>query len=217
MAQTAAMVQLKVVKAGGAGGIKDMTCAEICAAFDPPIEFGSHSDMKGTRDGYQAEHIIPTSAMHQSGRGGTTMPGCEGYSTPDALTWMANDAQSNPVGEHKILTDHMRQFSQANDLGPPPGGQAPLSEWLDKYKDGAKDALTRGQVQRKTPAGLDRDSLIDAAAECIRLAAAEAFANMDPPVKPETPLRNPWPATNDQRAAAAAASAGNAGSGLVGV
>jgi hypothetical protein len=217
MTQTAAMVQLKVVKAGGAGGIQDMTCAEICASFDPPIIFGPHSKMKGTLDGYQAEHIVPTSAMHQSGRGGATMTGCEGYSTPDALTWNAYDAQSTPTGEHKILTDHMPQFSQATDLGPPPGGQAPLSDWLDKYKEGAKDALTRGQVQRKTPPGLDRDSLIDAAAECIKQAAAEAFAAMDPPVAPSTPLRNPWPATNDQRAAAAAASAGNAGSGLVGV
>jgi hypothetical protein len=77
---------------------------------------------------------------------------------------------------------------------------------LDKYKDGAKDALTRGEVQRKTPADLDRDSLIDAAAECIKQAAKEAFADMgidETTMKP----RNPWPATDDQKKAAAAAAA----------
>jgi hypothetical protein len=113
---------------------------------------------------------------------------------------MVGDGQSAGA-EHKLLTDPMREFSQASDLA---GEQAPLSKWLDKYKDGAKDALKNGKPQRKTPAGLNRDSLIDAAAECIKLAAAEAFAKTDPPVKPNTPMRNPWPATNDQRAAAAA-------------
>jgi hypothetical protein len=211
MAQTAAMVQAKVVKGGGAGGTADMTCAEILASFDPPIEFGSHSEMVGSMPGYQAEHVVPTSAMHESGRSGPTIPGCEGYSTSGALTWMVGDGQSAGM-EHKLLTDPMRQFSQANDLA---GQQAPLSKWLDKYKDGAKSALKSGNPQRKTPDHLDRDSLIDAAAECIRLAAAEAFANSDPPVTPSTPLRNPWPATGEQRAAAAAASA-NPGSGAVG-
>ena len=209
MAQTAAMVQAKVVKAGGAGGTADMTCAEILASFDPPIEFGKHEDMVGSKPGYQAEHVVPTSAMHQSGRSGPTIPGCSGYSTPGALTWMVGDGQSAGM-EHKLLTDPMREFSQANDLA---NQQAPLSDWLDKYKDGAKDALKKGNPQRKTPPHLDRDSLIDAAAECIRLAAAEAFANMDPPVKPNTPLRNPWPATNEQRAAAQAAASATQGGG----
>jgi hypothetical protein len=120
---------------------------------------------------------------------------------------MVGDGQSAGM-EHKLLTDAMRQFSQANDLA---GRQAPLSEWLDKYEDAAKDALTNGKPPRTTPEDLDRDSLIDAAAECIRLAAAEAFANMDPPVTPDTPLRNPWPATQAQRAAAEAASTGAEG------
>jgi len=212
MAQTAAMVQAKVVKAGGAGATADMTCAEILASFDPPIEFGSHEDMVGSKAGYQAEHVVPTSALHQSGRSGPTMAGCSGYSTPGAMTWMVGDGQSAGM-EHKLLTDPMREFSQANDLA---GQQAPLNTWLDKYKDAAKDALKKGNPQRKTPDHLDRDSLIDAAAECIRLAAAEAFDKMDPPVKPDTPLRNPWPATNEQRAAAAAASSAP-GAGAAGV
>lgn len=193
------MVQLKVVKAGGAGGKKKMKCADILASFDPPIEFGPHEDMVGSKKKYQAEHIVPTSAAHKSGRSGARVRGCEGYSTSGALTWMVGDGQSAGA-EHKLLTDPMREFSQASDLA---GEQAPLSKWLDKYKDGAKDALKNGKPQRKTPAGLNRDSLIDAAAECIKLAAAEAFAKTDPPVKPNTPMRNPWPATNEQRAAAA--------------
>lgn len=203
------MVQLKVVKGGGAGGIADMTCAEILACFDPPIEFGSHSEMVGSKTGYQAEHIVPTSAAHQSGRSGPTIPGCDGYSTSTALTWMVGDGQTAGM-EHKLLTDPMREFSQANDLA---NRQAPLSEWLDEYKEGAKDALKNGQPPRTTPDHLDRDSLIDAAAECIRLAAAESFGNADPPVKMDTPMRNPWPTTQAQRAAAPAPSIGNLGGG----
>ncbi len=199
MGTSAAMVQLKVVKAGGAGAIADMKCSEILACFDPPIEFGSHSQMVGSKDGYQAEHILPTSAMHDLGRGGAKFPGCEGYSTGGALTFMAGDGQSEGM-EHKILTDQMRQFSQQNDLV---NRNAPMSEWMEQYKQGAKDALSKGKPTRtiKRP-DLDRDSLIAAAAECITLAAAESFAKLDPPVKPETPLRNPWAATKAQKAEA---------------
>jgi hypothetical protein len=210
MAKTAAMVQAKIVKGGGAGSVADMDCAAILASFDPPIEFGPHSEMVGSMPGYQAEHIVPTSAAHQSGRSGPTMPGCEGYSTSGALTWMVGDGQSAGM-EHKLLTDPMREFSQLNDLA---DRQAPLSEWLDKYKDGAKDALKNGKPPRTTPEGLDRDALIDAAAECIAEAAAAAFAEMG--VAPETPMRNPWPATQAQQAAAEAAAA-NPGSGLAAV
>lgn len=199
MGKSAAMVQLKVVKAGGAGGKKSLKCSEILASFDPPIEFGSHSEMVGSKDGYQAEHIIPTSAFHESGRSGARVANCSGYSTPSATTWMVGDGQGAGQ-EHKILTDAMREFSQANDLA---GREAPLSEWLDKYKEGTKDALKNGEPRRKNKRDdLDDDSLIDAAAECIRAHAAEAFAKLDPPVKPETPLRNPWQATKAQRAAA---------------
>jgi len=197
MAKTSAMVQAKIVKGAGKGAKKKMTCAQIFASFDPPIEFGSHEDMVGSKDGYQAEHIIPTSAMHESGRSGPRIDGCDGYSTPEALTWMVGDGQSEGM-EHKILTDAMREFSQANDLA---GEQAPLSEWLDQYEEGAKDALRDGKPPRTTPKGLDRESLINAAAACIRAMAAEAFAKMDPPVKPNTELRNPWKATEAQRAA----------------
>jgi hypothetical protein len=201
MSASAAMVKAMVVKGGGAvvnGG--KMTCEEIFASFDPPIVFGSHKDMQGSLNGYQAEHIVPTSVFHKMGRDGARVPGCEGYSTSSALTFMVRDGQSAGQ-EHKLLTDPMREFSQANDLA---GRQGTLNEWLDKYQDGASNALKNADPKRKIiNPDLDEDSLIDAAAECIRARAAEAFASLDPPVNGNTPLRNSWDATAAQEAAAA--------------
>ena len=196
MTASAAMVKAMVVKGGGAGMAENsMTCAEICACFDPPIEFGPHSKMQGSLAGYQAEHIIPTSTFHVKGREGDRIPGCTGYSTPDALTWMVHDEQHAGT-EHKRLTDPMRQFSQRTDVA---NGQATLKDWLDEYREGVKDALKNANPKRgnKRP-DLDEDSLIEAAAECIRARAAEAFASMNPPVKEETLLRNAWKATKQQ-------------------
>ena len=208
MTTSAAMVKAMVVKGGGAGTGGELTCAEIFASFDPAIEFGSHEDMVGTKAGYQAEHIVPTSAFHVLGRAGAKVAGCIGYATSQALTWMVGDGQTAGM-EHKLLTDPMREFSQANDLA---GKEAPLKDWLDKYKDGAKDALKQGKPPRSMcgkakEQGKDWDSLCDAAAECIRAMAEESFAKLDPPVTPDTPLRNPWKATVEQRAAAPAPSA----------
>jgi hypothetical protein len=197
MTATAGMVQVQIVKAGGAGlPPGSMTCDEICACFDPKIEFGSHSKMVGTMDGYQAEHIVPTSAFHEMGRSGDLVEGCSGYSTPSALTWMVRDGQSAGQ-EHKLLTDPMREFSQSNALA---GEQGTLDQWLDKYEDGTKDALKNANPKRTvTNKDLDEDSLIEAAAKCIRDKAAASFAAMDPPVKPDTKLRNPWKETKAQR------------------
>jgi hypothetical protein len=205
MAKSAAMVQAKVVKGAGGGAEEKMTCEEILACFDPKIKFGAHDKMQGTKKGYQAEHIVPTAAMHKAGRSGPRVAGCSGYTTPKALTWMVRDRQK-VLQEHKILTDAMRQFSQSNDLAG--GREAPLKEWLDKYEEGTKKALKDGKPARKiTNDKVDKDSLINAAAECIRARAEEAFAEMKPPVKPDTKLRNPWKATKEQRAAAASARA----------
>ena len=199
MTVTAGMVKSMVVKGAGAGSLKGMSCAEICAAFDPKIEFGSHSEKVGSLKDHQAEHIVPTSSFHELGRGGDKMPGCSGYSTSGATTWMVRDGQSGGQ-EHKLLTDPMRQFSQANDLA---NRQAPLSEWLDKYEEGARNALKNAKPKRKIKRkDLDEDELIAAAAECIRQVAAESFKKMKPPVKPDTKLRNPWKATEEQRRAA---------------
>ena len=82
MAKSAAMVQLKVVKAGGAGRKLDMTCAEILASFDPKINLGR------TRT-WSAQEGIPSRA-HSSRRRRCTnkselvprVDGCSGYSTP---------------------------------------------------------------------------------------------------------------------------------------
>lgn len=200
MTTTAAMVKSMVVKGAGAGSLKGMSCAEICAAFDPEIKFGSHSEMVGSKKKHQAEHIVPTSAFHELGRGGDKMPGCKGYSTSGATTWMVRDGQSASQ-EHKLLTDPMRQFSQSNDLA---GKQAPLKDWLKKYEEGARDALENAKPKRKIKRkDLNEKELIAAAAECIRQVAEESFKKMKPPVKPETKLRNPWPATADQQKAAA--------------
>ena len=113
--------------------------------------------------------------------------------------------------------DAMREFSQATDLA---GKQAPLKKWLDQYEEGAKKALKQGKPPRKIAGKAkeqkkDWDSLCDAAAECIRAMAEESFAKMKPPVTPDTPLRNPWPATDAQRAAAKAASSAARGGGAV--
>ena len=192
--KSASMVQSVVVKGGGKASL---TCEQIFALFDPPIEFGAHKDMQGTKDGYQAEHIVPTSAFHVKGRGGDLFnDGCKGYSTSDALTWMVSDKQKEGQ-EHKLLTDPMRKFSQENSLN---NQNAPLSKWLDKYEEGARDALKNGKINRtiKDPS-LDRDDLIDKAAKCIRARAEKAFKDAGIPLT--TPLRNPWPATNAQREA----------------
>jgi hypothetical protein len=195
------MVKAVVVKGGGAGMTTDMKCAEIFASFDPEIKFGPHSKMKGTMDGYQAEHIIPTSVFHDKGRGGGKTAGCTGYSTGGATTWMVRDTQTDRE-EHKLLTDPMRLFSQQNDAK---GKNATLKEWLDEYKEGTKNALKNAEPKRKiTNKDVDENSLIDAAAECIRARAEESFGEMDPPVKLDTPLRNSWPATIEQKAKAAA-------------
>ena len=184
------MVKVVVLKAGGAGRGRSLDCATICAAFTPPIEFGSHSEMVSTLRGYQAEHIVPTSAFHKKGRKGPKMPGCDDYSTPQGLTWMAFDGQTAKK-EHKILTDQMRLFSKKNDGA---GKQASLKGWLDEYEKGAKNALDKAKPQRKIKDDShDPDSLRAAAAKCIREHAAEAFRAM--PVAMNTKLRNPWKAS----------------------
>lgn len=177
-----------------------MTCAQICAAFDPPIKFGSHSSMVGSRKGYQAEHIIPTSSFHKKGRKGPRMPGCSGYSTPSAQTWMAHDGQTAKK-EHKILTDQMRKFSQNNGAT-----QKPLSDWLKEYEKGAEKALRDAKPQRKIKDPKHNpDSLRAKAAKCIRNHAADSFAKMRPRVTMATKLRNPWKAPKPKTASTVSA------------
>ena len=198
MTATAGMVKVMVVKGGGAARPPGhMTCDEICACFDPEIEFGSHSKMVGSMAEHQAEHIVPTSAFHELGRSGDLVDGCKGYTTSGALTWMVGDGQSEGA-EHKMLTDPMREFSQSNDLA---GKEASLDQWLDKYEEGTKKALSNSKTRNIKNKKLNKQSLIEAAAKCIRDKAAKSFAEKKPPVKGTTKLRNPWSATQEQRAA----------------
>ncbi len=213
MTASAAMVQLKVVKGGGGGPGAALSCAQILALFDPEITFGAHEKMQGSLSkveaydpklgkGYQAEHFPPAGTLHVSGRSGTLVSGAAGssYSTSSGLTWMAHDGQT-AGREHKILTDRMREFSQANDAA---GRKATLDQWLGDYKEGVKDALKKADPKRKIkkPPDLDEDALIDQAAECIHAAAKQYFDEAG--VGGGTELRNPWPATAEQHAAQAA-------------
>ena len=205
MAETQAMVQAKLVKAAK----KDsMNCADIFAQFDPPIKMGTHEEMQGTKKGYQAEHILPCSAMHESGRSGPKFGKCGDYSTSGALTWMASDGQSEGQ-EHKLLTDPMREFSQENELA---GRNATRDEWMDEYEKATKKALKEGKKQRKLKdPTMDRDSLIDKAAKCIRILAEKSFDEVG--ITANTKLRNPWDPTKEQIAEKAAKAAKKAAGG----
>ncbi len=193
------MVQAKLVKAGKTDS---MNCAQIFAQFDPPIEMGTHEEMQGTQKGYQAEHILPCSAMHESGRSGPKFGECGDYRTSAALTWMASDGQSAGQ-EHKLLTDPMREFSQKNALA---GRNATRDEWMDEYEKATKKALRNGEKRRKLKdPSLDRDSLIDKAAKCIRILAEQSFDEIG--ITAKTKLRNSWDPTKEQAAAHKAAEA----------
>lgn len=218
MAKSAASVQAKVVKGGGAALVAAMDCSQVLACFDPEIKFGPHSEMQGSLDsvekydpkqnkGYQAEHVPPAGTMHVSGRGEkgeALIAGATGskYTTSSATTWMAHDGQGE-LREHKILTDNMREFSQLNQAAIPPKN-ATLKEWLSKYKDGVKKALKTAVPKRKIkkPPDLDEDALIDKAAECIEAAALKYFKEAG--VDENTKLRNFWKPRKDQIEAAQA-------------
>ncbi|WP_157696209.1 hypothetical protein [Caballeronia temeraria] len=158
--------------------------------------------MQGTKKRYQAEHILPCSAMHESGRSGPKFGDCGDYSTSGALTWMVSDGQSEGQ-EHKLLTDPMREFSQQNELN---GTNATRDEWMKKYEEATKKALKDGKKRREIKdSTLDRDDLIDKAAKCIRLLAEQAFE--DAGITAKTKLRNPWDPTKEQVALKKAATA----------
>lgn len=175
------MVQSKVVKGAGRGAGATMDCDAIFACFDPPIEMGPHEDMNKSR-ARQAEHVPPCSNMHVKGRGGTRIPGCENYDTSAAMTWMVEDGQRLGT-EHQRLTKAMREFSQANEAA---GKNASLKQWMDKYQQECKKVLKDRAVKRSAK-HLDKDSLAQAAAECIRERVDDSFKGK---VDQKTPLRN---------------------------
>ena len=179
MATSAAMVQAKVVKGAGGGSAKELSCAEIFACFDPPIEMGPHGEMDKSV-ARQAEHVPPCSNMHVKGRDGATIPGCEKYSTSKAMTWMVEDGQRLGT-EHQRLTKAMRDFSQANG-----NSNKTLKQWMDKYQEATKDVL-KDRAVTKAGKNYDKDSLAAAAAECIREKVDASFQGK---VSQSTPLRN---------------------------
>jgi hypothetical protein len=179
MATSGAMVQLKVVKGGGAGTTVKMDCDAIFACFDPPIEMGPH-DEAAKSIARQAEHVPPCSNMHVKGRGGQAIPGCEKYSTSKAMTWIVEDGQRGGT-EHQRLTKAMRDFSRANGKT-----NKTLKQWMDKYEKAAKDVLKDRKVSNKGK-NLDKTELAAAAAKCIRDKVDDSFKGK---VDQNTPLRN---------------------------
>ena len=193
-----AMVAAQIVLAGAASTDIDAECAAIKASFDPPIVTGSHSSVaaanKASGSGCQAEHAVPASNFHESGRSGPRIEGASGYNTGDAFCWNAFDNQSAAT-EHKVLTDAMKQFSES--LG---GQNATLEQWMDQYQKKAEECLASESESRSDKAEQrsrlpgktkeEREALAKKAAACLRIEMERAFAAMDPPVSPSTPLRN---------------------------
>jgi hypothetical protein len=177
MAQTAAMVQAKVVKAGGGGAPLEMDCDAIFACFDPPIEMGPHEEMAKSV-AWQAEHVPPCSNFHVKGRGGAKIPGCENFSTAKAMTWLVEDGQKL-LKEHQQLTKAMREFSKVK-------GDKTLKQWMDKYQEAATDVLKKRKVKPHAK-HLDKDDLAAKAAECIREKVDKSFEGK---VDQNTLLRN---------------------------
>jgi hypothetical protein len=200
---TAAMAQAMVTKAAK----KDkMTCATIFGKFDPPIKMGAYKEMRGSKKGYQAEHVPPCSLLHESGRHGPPFSeDCSGYDTEEAWTWMVSDGQSEDE-EHKLLTDPMREFSKENFEE---GVNATRDEWMDEYEKATVKALKNSNDPRKiTDPSLDPDSLIKKAAKCIRLVIEAYFDSVG--ITEEVEFRNSWPSKAQQAIQAAKAAAGKA-------
>src|SRR5215469_10331767 len=138
MSKTAAMVQAKIVLAGGAGvaGAVSLACQKVFAQFDPPIVTGNYSDVRAANaaagNGCQAEHHVPNNCF-QSDRGNSAsnVSGAENYSEETGFCYNVFDDQSQGT-EHKFLTDAERAFSQSNALD---GEDKTLGQWLDKMEN----------------------------------------------------------------------------------
>jgi hypothetical protein len=178
------MVQMKVVKGGGAGGIANMPCDDVKAAFG--IKSGKYKDLE-IESGQNREHGgAPAGAFYESGRGETgdvPMSGCSQYNPDNAWTWAVEDGQSH-FTEHRFLTDEMAKFQASGG-----GGQKTLGEHLDAYEKACEDCL-HGNTDRapklKDP---ERRKMAKRAAECLRAEQEAAFAAKDCKVSQSTKLR----------------------------
>ena len=177
------MVQVKVVKGGGAGGKKKMSCASIYASFSPPIRVGPYKKLKG-RKGWQREHYPPCSNFHNSGRGGPKIGGCSGYSTDAAPTYLVFDGQK--VGtQHRQLTESARDLSKALESK---GENNSLKQWLDKGQKDIAESINDNKKLKCDPER-DRKALAEAAAKCIRM-EAEKYFKEKAKIDESTKLRN---------------------------
>lgn len=177
------MVQLKVVKGGGAGGVAKMSCAQVKAAFG--IVSGRYKNLD-IEDGENREHCgAPASAFYKSGRGETgdlPMPNCSQYNPENACCWNVQDGQTH-FTEHRFLTDRMAAFQAADG-----GGQKTLAQHLEAYEKACEDCLHDGAraPQLKDP---ERRKMAARAAECLREEQEAAFAAKDCKVDQKTKLR----------------------------
>src|SRR5437868_3854023 len=184
MTGSSAMVQAKVVNAGGAGGVADMSCDEIKTAFG--IVSGKYKNLK-IEDGQNREHGgAPASAFYESGRGeagDVAMAGCGKYVTENAWCWAVSDAQSH-FTEHRFLTDRMAEFQHAAG-----GGQKTLAQHMDAYQNAVEDCLHQGNraPDLKDP---ERREMAKRAAECLRAEQEAAFKEDDCKVDESTKLRD---------------------------
>lgn len=184
MAKSAASVQAKVVKSGGAGGTAKLDCDVVKKAFG--IVSGRYKDLD-IADGQNREHGgAPASSFFESGRGhagDTPMSGCSGYNTENAWCWVVEDGQSH-FTEHRFLTDRMAEFQHAGG-----GGQKTLSQHLDAYQSAAEDCLHKGNraPHLKDP---ERREMAKRAAECMREEQEAAFKEDECKVAQNTKLRD---------------------------
>jgi hypothetical protein len=106
---------------------------------------GIGKERKGKGKGYQREHFIPNSCfMAETKRTGKTVPGAEGYSEGEAITYFVYDNQSQGT-EHKFLTDKERDFAQRMQKQEK---FATVNEWLDEMESATVDSLMNSGMKR---------------------------------------------------------------------
>ncbi len=183
------MTPAQIVLAGSGGTDPDAECSTIKAKFNPPIVTGTHSEVAAhnkthkakTGESYQAEHAVPAANFHVSGRSGTKVAGCGGYSTGEGFCWNAFDNQT-ALTEHRKLTDAMKDFGNAQG-----SGHATLEKWKDAYQSAAEDVL-KEPPRNPGKTKKEREALAAKAAACLRIEMDRAFEKME--ISDSTQLRN---------------------------
>lgn len=183
------MTPAQIVLAGSGGTDPNAECAKIKASFNPPIVTGTHSEVAAhnkshkaqTGESYQAEHAVPAANFHVSGRRGTKVDKCDGYSTSKGFCWNAFDNQTE-LTEHRKLTDAMKDFGNSQGKG-----FATLEQWKDAYQSAAEDVL-KEPPRNPGKTKKERAELAAKAAACLRIEMDKAFEEMK--ISDNTRLRN---------------------------